>query len=58
MDICGFRRGQLAGNCFLASQDFNGANQSGAMTECPQQRVQKIRGGGLAVGAREPEQLQ
>ena len=58
MHIGGLRRGQLAGNGLAAGQDLNGANEPCCFSQRPQQGVQEIGGGGLAVGSRHGKQVQ
>ncbi|MCY1240746.1 hypothetical protein D9M72_536070 [compost metagenome] len=54
--VGGLRRGQQAGNRGTARQDLDGADQAGPAAQRLQERINKVRGGGFAVGAGNTEQ--
>ena len=54
--IRGFGRGQQARDRLAAGQDLNRPDQPGPLAQRPQQGIDEIGGGGLAVGACHPEE--
>ena len=58
MDVGGLGRGQLAGDGFSTSQNLNGADEPGGVSQRLQQGVQEVGCGGLAVGSRDSKEFE